>query len=345
MGINTTIFDGINNNLSDYGLEFGQVKEFLIGPHKDFSTRQNKAIEIVEQVLIDHGKEELLRYVVQLAKVEYGIHELEPGIRDHVVHAVLSYFLGIYIYEHMLKKNGFSANGLQWKLAGLLHDVGYPAEIAKDILKPYTDQINEVKRALGDTRPNVVFRFIPDGIHLLSHNRNSLQMFQNWIDRWGLRINVQQEYEEMINSGNVRHGIISSLSVLYVIDLLYQKYNPARKYENLLNFLGVNSNQTYFDNEAVPACAAIFVHNLPARCFQEARIDRKLAPLPFLLCLSDSLQDWDRPSGKNQGIPDTMFEIEFVKEKLIFRVRNSEQKVKVAREIASTLVAEDVEVC
>jgi hypothetical protein len=344
MGINTTILDGINNNLFEYGLDSWQVKEFLMEPCQDFPTRQAKAIEIIEQVLTEHGKKELLHHVVQLAKVEQNIRELEPWVRDHVVHAVLSYLLGIYIYEHILRKNGFLVSAFQWKLAGLLHDVGYPAQVAQGILKPFTDQINKIKRELDNTRPDVYFRIIPIGIHKLSGNRNSLHIIQYWIDKWGLKIDAQREYEEMITSGNVCHGIISSLSVLYVIDMMYQKYNPARRYEDAPDPFGFNWNQVHFDNGVVPACSAIFVHNLPAKCFQDARIDCKRAPLPFLLCLSDSLQDWDRPSGRDQGIPGNLFEIEIVKGRLLFRIRNSERKNKISQDIASLLIAEDVEV-
>ncbi len=344
MGINKTIFAGINNCLYEYGLDSDQVQEFLNFPRKYFHRRRTKAIEIIERVLTEHGKQNLLKYVVQLAKVEHNIPELEPWVRDHVVHAVLSYLLGIYIYEHMLRKNGILVSAFQWKLAGLLHDVGYPAQVAQGILRPFTDQINKIKQELDNTRPDVYFRIIPIGIHKLSGNRNSLQMIQNWIDGWGLKIDAQGEYEKMVTSGNVCHGIISSLSVLYVIDMLYRKYNPAQGYEDVLDPLGVNWNQRDFDNEVVPACSAIFVHNIPAQCFQDARIDCKQAPLPFLLCLSDSLQDWDRPSGGDQGNPSSQYEIKIAENRLIFRVHNSERKEKIAQDISSCLVAEDIEV-
>jgi hypothetical protein len=157
MGINKTIFDGINNCLYEYGLDSEQVQEFLNFPRQYFNRRRAKAIEIIEQVLTDHGKKELLHHVVQLANVESGTRKFDRLLRDHVVHALLSYLLGILIHENVLKKAELLVHPLQWKLAGLLHDVGYPVQVANGLLSSYTKNINEIKRAMDNTRPDVFF--------------------------------------------------------------------------------------------------------------------------------------------------------------------------------------------
>ena len=344
MGINTTIFEGIRHNTDEYGISPLDARVFLTEPN-DFLTRQAIAIGIIEAIMTTHQKQELLRHVVQLARVEHGIRELEPWVRDHVVHALLSFLLGIFINEHLLKPSGLSVNAFQWKLAGLFHDVGYPAQVAKDILKPYTDQINSIKRALAVNRPDVFFRVIPVGLAELTNGINGLDLIQGWLDRWGLRINAREEYSRMVESGDVCHGIISFLSVLYVIDMMYQKYNPQRVYADIHEPPGINWNQSYFENHVVPACAAVFVHNMPARCFRIAPLDRTRALLPFLLRLSDSLQDWDRPSADDpRGVPDDNFDINVVRDRLVFTVTDPVRRNRIEEELGSSIVALDIDV-
>jgi hypothetical protein len=344
MGINVRIFEGIRDNTYEYGFERWIVEEFLTVA-RDFPTRQANAISIIEGIMTPHGKQKLLGHVVQLAKVEYGIRELEPLVRDHVVHALLSFLVGVFVHEHLLKPGGHKVSAFQWKLAGLFHDVGYPAQVAKDILKSYTDQINRIKRDLSVARPDVFFRLVPVGLDELTNGVNSLCLMQEWLGRWRLKIDAKEEYVGMVTSGVICHGMISSLSVLYVVDLMYQKYNPRRAYVDIDEPEGINWNQSYFENDIVPACAAIFVHNLPERCFRSARLDRSHAALPFLLRLSDCLQVWDRPSASDPvGISDNAFDIEAAPEKLLFTVADPVLRTKIAREIASTLLATDIEV-
>lgn len=342
MGINAIIFDRIRNRTYNYGFAPWNVEDFLTTP-TDFLTRQGNAIDIIEGIMTAHGKQELLRHVVQLAKVEHGIGELEPWVRDHVVHALLSFLLGVFLNEHLLKPEGLAVGAFQWKLAGLFHDVGYPAQVAKDILRPYTDEINSIKRALSVSRPDVFFSVVPVGLDELTNNVNSLDLVQEWLDRWQLRIDARAEYTHMVESGDVCHGMISSLSVLYIIDLMYQKYNPARAYVDIHDPPSINWNQSYFENDVVPACAAVFVHNLPARCFRSAPIDRTCAPLPFLLRLSDCLQDWDRPSADDPvGASDDAFDIDVTPGRLLFTVTDPDRRQRIAEEIASSVVAPNV---
>jgi len=343
MGINTTVLNGISQNADDYGIESWRIEEFLT--ERDFLSRQTKAKDIIQDIMTAHRKKELLGPVVELAKMELGIREIDPSLRDHVVHALLSFLLGVFINEHFLKPRGQTVDPFQWKLAGLFHDVGYPAQIAKDILKSYTKQLNNIKRDLSDTRPDVYFSVVPVGFNELTNGVNSLDLIQERLDGWELNIDAKYEYTKMVNSGNVCHGIISSLSVLYVIDMMYQKYNPRRAYVDIYDPPGVNWNQSYFKNDVVPACAAVFVHNLPARCFRSAPLDRNRAALPYLLRLSDCLQDWERPSANDHtGLPDGDFDIDTPPGRLVFRVADSARRKQIAKEIASAILDPDIEV-
>jgi hypothetical protein len=295
--------------------------------------------------MMEHGKKVLLKPVAQLAEVEYGIRWIDPKVRDHVVHALLSFLLGIFINEHFLKPKEQPVNSFQWKLAGLFHDVGYPAQIGQDILTRYMGQLNNIKKELSGPEPDFYFKTAPVGLDKLTNGFDSFELIQNCLDRWGLKIDAKDEYANRVKSGTVCHGIISSLSVLSIIDMLYHKHNQNRDYENIHNPHGINWNQLNFEKDVVPACAAIFVHNLPEQCFQQARLDRKRAPLPYLLRLSDCLQDWERPSAKDlKGRPDNDFDICMQSDRLIFMVADSTQRNRIKEEITSAILDPDIEI-
>jgi len=146
------------------------------------------------------------------------------------VHALLSFILGIYINEKFLKPlSGILVDDFQWKLAGLFHDVGYPAQVAKDILRPFTEKIKKIKRNLDVHSPDVYFKVVPVGFENLTNDLSSFDLIQERLDEWELRINAKKEYKQMVDSGDICHGMVSSLAILYVIDLMYDKYNKKRK--------------------------------------------------------------------------------------------------------------------
>lgn len=346
--INRTLLNEISlqYHYSVYGYEKFEIEDFL--NTEDFTLRQNKATEIVKKILTTHGKQRLSNQVLRLADVEKGIKHLQQELRDHVVHALLSFLLGIYINEKFIPTfNCSQAKPFQWKLAGLLHDVAYPVQIAKDVIKSYSDEINELKKSLCIPAPDIFFQVVSVNIDKLRNRKNSFDLIQDQLDRWELQINAKEEYKKMIESGNVCHGMIGALGILYVIDLLYQKKNPHRKYEPIFrDDPRIDWDQKYFDEDIVPACSAIFVHNLDENCFKKSKINLFKAPLAFLLKLSDVLQEWERPSLKNRnGYDASSFDISIVDGKLILSANIPEKRKKEMRsEIVSCLNATNIKI-
>jgi hypothetical protein len=296
MNINKTLLEGIRDELSKYGCEYEDVKNLLFN-EKRFPEKQKKAIEIIRKTIEKHGKEEIGLPMGELARIEYGIREVEPWLRDHVVHATLSFFLGIYINKKLLSD---CVDKFQWKLAGLFHDIGYPVEVAGSLLRSFSGKINEIKRDYNGPSQHSYFNIVPVSLDNLTNDLNGLTLIQECLNRWKLHINATEEYKQMFNSESMCHGVLSSLIILNVIDAMYQKHNPGREHRDIFdnNF---NWNQENFDEYIIPACSAIFIHNLPKRCFAHAKIKLCDAPVAFLLKLSDCLQEWERPSFKNDS--------------------------------------------
>ena len=347
MNINETLLKETDIYLYNYDCNRSEIEHFLIY-RGTFLERQQEAIRIIESIMTRHRKAELLHYVTELARVEHGIRELEPWVRDHVVHALLTFVLGSYINEKFLRPLFTPVDVFQWKLAGMFHDVGYPVEIANDILKPFTDKINDIKRTFDVSSPDVYFKVVPVGLENLKNNKNSFDLIQKRLNEWDLQIDSRKEYDKIIDSGNIDHGIISSLAILYVIDLMYQKYNPKREYKDVyVPDTNIIVNQEYFERDVVSACTAIYIHNLPKRSFVNSKIDRSKAPVAFLLKLSDCLQDWERPSKTTPtGFSATKFDIKIDNDQLIFHADiPDDKKNKIEDEISSSLIAPDVQIC
>src|SRR4051794_27840608 len=101
MNINEKLIRQTADKLGKYGCAAEEFERVLLCDIS-FKERQQRAINFIEQVLTRHGKEGHLSCVAELAAVEHGIRELQPKRRDHVVHVVRVFLLGIYFNETLL---------------------------------------------------------------------------------------------------------------------------------------------------------------------------------------------------------------------------------------------------
>lgn len=339
--INHKILNEIRSDLNSYGLNYTDVSSFFRKTRR-FQIKQKNAIKLIKKIMDEHGKKNLHMQISDLAKIELRIRKLSSKSRDHVIHAFLTFILGIYIKEKFLNLSRYK---FQWKIAGLFHDVGYPIENGKYVMNPVINTLNDQKMELKINRPDLHFDINPVNFVELQ-NSNSLELIENQIRQWNLDIDVKEEYKQTFKSKKICHGVTSSLTVLYYLDCLYEYYNPNREYRYVPGN-GSDWNQKYFDEDIVPACSAIFLHNLPERCFSTRKINRIDSPIAFLLKLSDSFQDWDRPCFFNKKpvyyAPES-FDIEIDNRKLIFKIENTERREEIRNDIHNVLESTDIEI-
>lgn len=353
MSIKDTLLNNIN--FSEYIEDSAPLKEFLNIPYISFEEnnlindpfleKQKTSNDLIKNIMTKHGKGMLYESVAEMARIEYGSRKLAPKHRDHVVHAVNTFILGIHINQKFFKRD-YQVKPFQWKLASLFHDIGYPVEFAsRYLLRPFIENINRITNSSGLDNKNIHFEIVPHGLENLKNNINSFDLINNCLEKWDINIDAKKVYDDLNKSGNINHGIISSLTVLNIIDLIYDKYNPERKKEYSLQE-GMNCNQTIFEEDIIPACSAIYIHDLVGKDEYNIKIDRSKAPLAFLLRLSDCLQEWDRPSSENlNGFSSSKFNIEIEKDHLILyaNIPDSSRK-KIENEIDKTLICPDVKI-
>ncbi len=347
MDINSFILQEIHDNLQDYGLdEETRIKKFL-DYNNNYEYRLNDGLHIIKNILAEHGKSQIADHLYDLSKLEPVLGNIDIESRDHVLHTLQTYILGVYLSESFLLPQGVEIRPFTWKIACLFHDIGYPVKIAQEMLKKYSDRNNCIRdKHIKNISPVFHFQIRPTGIENLCNSKKSLPLIQKCLDGWDLDIPIQSEYEEMIETGSIRHRAMSALTGLNSIDLFYQKYNPERKFEKILEpYTNIDCNQKYFEEDIIPACAAIYIHDISPKYLPYGkRIDRKKAPLAFLLKLSDSLQEWQRPNKiDNKGLNPNLFEIRIDGRRLIMNA-NIPDKAKIQKEIDSCLNAPDIQI-
>lgn len=114
--------------------------------------------------------EKLIGYLGNMHEFEEKASTLNNKQRDHFVHSVNVFILGLVIYSNNSKMRTLindsmlnipdeekSAGFLEmWGVAALMHDIGYPAEIAHNNIIGYFDRLNaDTERSNNDVHPYI----------------------------------------------------------------------------------------------------------------------------------------------------------------------------------------------
>lgn len=227
--------------------------------------------------------------------------------RDHYVHSVNVFLLGIRIWqrnpafrkaaEAYLEGQGkCSFSGVEeefffrWGMAALFHDTGYPVEITS----------NQVKKFIGTvvadgTRSAGTYIGYQDEACLttLTCNGEKLDFVAMLSRHMGETLGVDEELLEktlagfirdMQQGGHVDHGYYSALALL-------QHYGFMAG--------GSDSSRQIYQEAILDAACAILLHNYYKHVLQKPPFSlpplaADLHPLGYLLILCDELQEWNR---------------------------------------------------
>ena len=232
--------------------------------------------------------------------------------RDHFVHSVNVFILGLYLYsvndtirsafsEHF-GKIVFSRDDecflFLWGNTALFHDVGYPLEIALNQAKRFTRSVGAIFGKNARTKISLEVHPLSDvtQLDLGEWNmgvRDSIELIGEYTAKClGTDIDVRGTIENypqyMSDSCFVDHGFFSAMILV-------------RTYASTLQMSGQPID--LFLRGIVPTSSAILMHNMYPHTFIERKGMPPLKitshPLAFLLILCDELQEWNR---KGYGI-------------------------------------------
>jgi len=346
VGINEYLYnnlhrDGINwdtLNIAENDGKPNQLYEFLAS--SGFNERNKKALDILRNILDIQHKKPFYKVLEYVLNIEKGTQIYIPHIRDHISHSVYVYLLGKLFFRKLPRLEYDMNFEFKWKLTSLLHDLGNPLHLFTYSLLNYIRIIEEVGEILSPIHTSLIFNNIADLTPRRDKLSNSFLIIQERLNSWGIITNIKREYDKNLCDGIIEHGIFSALLMLKIIDGLYTKHNPNH-YETddeLERHYGRNRigwGRNHFDQEIISAAAAISIHNIISNI--NGHIDYRETPLPFLLILCDTIQEWDRYSPGQRVYDPYSVNLNFINNlpSLIFKL--PEYKINKIRNVLGKL--------
>lgn len=224
---------------------------------------------------------------------------LLPGFRVHFLHVLYVYALGLSLYASSPKiRKAFEEEQCHflylWTLTALLHDIGYPNEMAARLLQLTFQEGIEADISLKPTTGLGIT--VPDLGRLSKYGSDTVQdawqtlqaEFQSRLGKKRIADDfngkMQGWFQEELRAGYINHGTWGAIHILRLFWPLY-----ADKGEE-----GIRKFLKYIVN----AASAIYFHTNWRRVLsgpdKEWRLSLKQHPAAYLLLLCDELQEWGR---------------------------------------------------
>jgi len=300
-----------------WNLDIVEVRRLLVGaqPHE---ARCQTARRIAVGAMVPHLKFEIADGPLwDLLAADYAGAYIRDRHRDHLVHSVLVFLLGIAVDEEFGQHAaGARIRKLEWKLASLFHDLAYPLQLASEMCSGFSDRVANLPLPNGNRLPGGAtpgLFLLPHGAYTrLAHHHSALTFLRDRIHAWGINLDPEASYAACLREGRIDHGLFSSLTLLHIIDRMYEHINARRVHrECFAQYAALLSdfNEDFFDRDVLSACAAILLHTarLDGQTGLVAMPESRLA---YLLRLCDTLQEWDRPGLREpHGLDPDYFEI------------------------------------
>jgi hypothetical protein len=235
--------------------------------------------------------------------------------RDHYVHSVNVFLLGLSIYSqnenfrkiisqdhesnkgNMLYEEDIEEFLFQWGIASLCHDIGYPIEITYKQLKKFVDRVSDVEGKSISPEPYLGFNSF-DALNSLpkKDNVNAINLLSlNIHNKFGISLDdisgrLNKYLYTMQENKFVDHGFYSAIILLKWYSYLVEN----------------NISEENANHPVVNAAGAILLHNyysngLMKKPFNLGALKPQSHPMAFLLILCDELQEWNREA---YGIED-----------------------------------------
>ncbi len=173
MNINETLAKYFEDTppINDYIFK-ERIPEFL--RESDTQKKYECSQHLIKDLLELYGKDKLDSHITELYEVEEATMGL-TGKRDHVIHALNTFLLGLYINNNYLVKK---VEEFQWAIAALCHDIAYPLEISQTIIERYFSKMRTIKNELHIENFDPAINLVPKNFEKLTNNKNALEYYK-----------------------------------------------------------------------------------------------------------------------------------------------------------------------
>lgn len=305
------------------------IKRFIIEKH--FQRRTSLAISISKKSLEIHGKKDIEPFVSRLAEVEGGVQRYNRRLRDHVNHSVYVYLLGLLL---MKETNCIDlVDPLCWKIASLLHDIGYPLQLFSSSIKEYLVLFRNHKLKMSGFQAPLEYSVSLKGLEVLKFSdSDAFTVIENRLGDWGIHQNLRSIWEEQQKQGKLNHGILSALITINLIDSLYEKNNEEHEEHRIID--GVDWGKYCFETQVLPAVAAISLHDILDDVESISLEDSRIA---YFLVLSDNLQQWNRYQPGRKACSPSSVNIEFCNSQILCKLTLPKKRMPQVEEAVEKL--------
>jgi len=319
------------------GEDKSRNKDKIVDPLNSANKEDSEKTNVEDNSFLVHDEPNLMLDLIETLKTyEESTGELIEKQRDHYIHAVNVFILGLAIYsQNENYRNAFlhaNKDGYyryfyeteneeffyRWGIASLFHDIGYPLEIiGKQMKKFIKEGVNPISNKNIETFLsfkdfddfNSIVKKDPDfpnAYREIYNETNFLNLFKP-IDILAHKLSLSFEDLELFdikdnldNFINVmaENGFIDHGFYSAILVLLYYGY-LVQKYEKRSEF---------FFFPIVDSASAILLHNYYINVlmgknyeFKREKLGVTEHPIAYLLILCDELQEWNR---KPFGVED-----------------------------------------
>lgn len=275
-----------------------------------------------------------------MVDIERGVQYFHKYLRDHINHSVYVYLLGLTFIE----KTPFFGNidPLSWKIAALLHDIGYPPEWFAYSTRKYFDQVLEASETPVMGNRGIEYSIRIDGIEQLEFSKiNAFRTIDNRLRMWNIELNTRRVFKIGLSRGEINHGILSALAILRIVDHLYYVNNTNRSKEKIDDQM-LDWGARCFSKQIVEAVTAVSIHAILGEL---GEIQLENTPIAYLLILCDTLQLWNRYSPKRKIYDPNDVTADFEANNPRFELNVDDDDLKEVEDVVNyKLLAEDFRV-
>ena len=339
-----TLYDDYHNNhlykgLLKAGIDVFFEKETVYNAYEIYQTffmiyqitAENKSEKDNDSSIVNEPNT-LLDLVKIMKKYEENTGDLIEKQRDHFIHSVNVFLLGLAVYSQNKKyreafktyvlaspyKKYYKIDGefsheeflYRWGVASLFHDVGYPVEIiGKQLNKFINDSVKSISSTYGaDTAIdfkdfnefNTIVKIDPNFADEYTQNYPKAKFLNLFKPTDIMAQKIATDFNG-VNVNEVSKHLDDFVKIMGESGFIDHGFFSAILVLNSYGYLiqKYAKNHDFFFYPIVDSATAILLHNyyrnvLQKKPFNLSALHPKYSPIAYLLILCDELQEWNR---------------------------------------------------